>query len=125
MAEIDIVEVPEHDAVDDEEVTLDFKLLVQQVAERMGDIAVEHNVERQLAVNALGEPAFDAGGEGGAADTRSTIQQGFVEKSNVNSVMEMSHMVEVMRTYTNIANILQSQSDLHKNAIDKLADVPA
>ena len=38
---------------------------------------------------------------------------------------EMSHMVEVMRTYTNIANILQQQSDLHKSAIDKLADVPA
>jgi flagellar basal-body rod protein FlgF len=66
-----------------------------------------------------------AGGEGGAADTKSTIQQGFVEKSNVNSVSEMSHMIEVMRTYTNIANILQQESDLHKSAIDKLADVPA
>ena len=64
-------------------------------------------------------------GDGAAQDTKSTFQQGFVEKSNVNSVMEMSHMVEVMRTYTNIANILQQQSDLHKNAIDKLADVPA
>ena len=64
-------------------------------------------------------------GDGGAQDTKSTIQQGFVEKSNVNSVMEMSHMVEVMRTYTNIASILQQQSDLHKSAIDKLADVPA
>jgi flagellar basal body rod protein FlgG len=64
-------------------------------------------------------------GDGAAQDTKSTIQQGFVEKSNVNSVMEMSHMVEVMRTYTNIANILQQQSDLHKSAIDKLADVPA
>jgi flagellar basal-body rod protein FlgF len=64
-------------------------------------------------------------GDGAAQDTKSTFQQGFVEKSNVNSVMEMSHMVEVMRTYTNIANILQNQSDLHKNAIDKLADVPA
>ena len=64
-------------------------------------------------------------GDGAAQDTKSTIQQGFVEKSNVNSVVEMSHMVEVMRTYTNIASILQQQSDLHKNAIDKLADVPA
>jgi flagellar basal-body rod protein FlgF len=64
-------------------------------------------------------------GDGAAQDTKSSIQQGFVEKSNVNSVVEMSHMVEVMRTYTNIANILQQQSDMHKNAIDKLADVPA
>jgi flagellar basal-body rod protein FlgF len=64
-------------------------------------------------------------GDGATQDTKSTIQQGFVEKSNVNSVVEMSHMVEVMRTYTSIANILQQQSDLHKSAIDKLADVPA
>jgi flagellar basal body rod protein FlgG len=77
-----------------------------------------------------GNDLYSAGTGAGAAaaaqaDTKSTIQQGFVEKSNVNSVSEMSHMIEVMRTYTNIANILQSQSDLHKNAIDKLADVPA
>jgi flagellar basal-body rod protein FlgF len=65
-------------------------------------------------------------GDGAAqADTKSTFLQGFVEKSNVNSVVEMSRMVEVMRTYTSIASILQQQSDLHKNAIDKLADVPA
>jgi flagellar basal-body rod protein FlgF len=74
-----------------------------------------------------GNNLYSAGtGDGaGQADTKSTFQQGFVEKSNVNSVTEMSHMVEVMRTYTNIANILQQQSDMHKNAIDKLADVPA
>jgi flagellar basal-body rod protein FlgF len=66
-------------------------------------------------------------GEGGAAqpDTKSKVRQGFVEKSNVNSVTEMSHMIEVTRTYTQIATMLQTQSDLHKSAIEKLADVPA
>jgi len=34
-------------------------------------------------------------------------------------------MIEVTRTYTQIANMLQQQSDLQKTAIDKLADVPA
>jgi flagellar basal-body rod protein FlgF len=34
-------------------------------------------------------------------------------------------MVEVMRTYQQVANMLQQQSDLHKSAIEKLADVPA
>ncbi|MFX5801642.1 flagellar basal body rod C-terminal domain-containing protein, partial [Acinetobacter baumannii] len=58
-------------------------------------------------------------------DTKSTIQQGFVEKSNVNAVGEMSHMVEVMRAYQQIASMLQNQSDMRKNAIEKLADVPA
>ena len=37
----------------------------------------------------------------------------------------MSRMIEVTRTYTNIATLLQQQNDLHKSAIEKLADVPA
>jgi flagellar basal-body rod protein FlgF len=58
-------------------------------------------------------------------DTKSMVQQGYVEKSNINSVVEMSRMIEVNRTYTNIATLLSQQSDLHKSAIDKLADVPS
>ncbi|MEA2921241.1 MAG: flagellar basal-body rod protein FlgF [Bradyrhizobium sp.] len=58
-------------------------------------------------------------------DTASKVKQGFIEKSNVNSVTEMSRMIEVTRTYTQIATLLQQQSDLHKSAIEKLADVPA
>src|SRR5437879_5451314 len=34
-------------------------------------------------------------------------------------------MIEVTRTYTQIATLLQQQSDLQKSAIEKLADVPA
>jgi flagellar basal-body rod protein FlgF/flagellar basal-body rod protein FlgG len=56
------------------------------------------------------------------ADAR--VSQGAVEKSNVKSVMEMTRMVEVTRAYTQIATMLQSQSDTRKNAIDKLAEVP-
>jgi flagellar basal-body rod protein FlgF len=66
-------------------------------------------------------------GQGIAAqpDTTSKVRQGFIEKSNVNSVMEMSRMVEITRTYTQISALLQQQSDLHRTAIEKLADVPA
>jgi len=68
-----------------------------------------------------------AGGEGNAAqpDTTSRVQQGFIEKSNVNSVAEMSKMIEVTRTYTQISAMLQQQGDLRKSALEKLADVPA
>lgn len=59
------------------------------------------------------------------ADAKSTVQQGYIEKSNVNAVSEMSRMVEVMRAYQSVATLLQQQSDLHKSAIEKLADVPA
>jgi flagellar basal-body rod protein FlgF len=66
-------------------------------------------------------------GQGVAAqpDITSKVRQGFIEKSNVNSVTEMSRMIEITRTYTQISALLQQQSDLHKSAIEKLAEVPA
>jgi flagellar basal body rod protein FlgG len=67
-----------------------------------------------------------AAGEGSAQpDTKSAVRQGFIEKSNVNAVAEMSRMMEVTRAYTAISTLLQQQSDLHKTAIQQLADVPA
>jgi len=73
-----------------------------------------------------GSNLYSAGnGATALPDTASKVRQGFIEKSNVNSVTEMSRMIEVTRTYTQISTLLQQQSDLHKSAIEKLADVPA
>lgn len=72
-----------------------------------------------------GTNLYSADAAAAQPDTASMVRQGFIEKSNVNSVAEMSRMIEVTRTYTQIANMLQQQSDLHKTAIQQLADVPA
>jgi flagellar basal-body rod protein FlgF len=73
-----------------------------------------------------GSNLYSAGNAGAAQpDTKSLVKQGFVEKSNVNSVAEMSTLIEVNRAYSQIATLLQQQSDLHKSAIQQLADVPA
>jgi flagellar basal-body rod protein FlgF len=67
-----------------------------------------------------------AAGQGAAqADTKSAVRQGYIEKSNVNAVSEMSRMMEVSRAYTSIATLMQQQSELQKTAIQQLADVPA
>jgi len=42
----------------------------------------------------------------------------------VNSVTEMTRMVEITRTYTQIAQILQNHSDMRRTALDKLSEVP-
>src|SRR5471032_1118472 len=52
------------------------------------------------------------------------VVQGSIEKSNVRSVIEMSRMIEITRTYTQIATILQQQHDLSQSSVDKLAEVP-
>lgn len=50
------------------------------------------------------------------------IVQGAVEKSNVRSVIEMTRMIEVTRSYTQVATMLSQQSDMRRSAIEKLAD---
>jgi flagellar basal-body rod protein FlgF/flagellar basal-body rod protein FlgG len=73
-----------------------------------------------------GSNLYSAGpGTAAQPDIVSTVRQGFIEKSNVNSVAEMSRMIEVTRAYTQISAMLQQQGDLRKTALDKLADVPA
>jgi flagellar basal-body rod protein FlgF len=58
-------------------------------------------------------------------DKLSRITQGAIEKSNVRGVVEMTRMIEVTRSYTQVASLLQQQSDLRRTAIEKLAEVPA
>ena len=55
--------------------------------------------------------------------TNSKIEQGTVETSNVEPVVEISRMIEVMRSYQAVANLTQSQEDLARQAIDKLGSV--
>jgi flagellar basal-body rod protein FlgF len=72
-----------------------------------------------------GSSTFSApNGVNALPDTTSEFIQGSIEKSNVNSVMEMTRMIEVTRTYTQVASMLQQQSDLQRTAVEKLADVP-
>jgi flagellar basal-body rod protein FlgF len=58
-------------------------------------------------------------------DQKSRIVQGTIEKSNVRAVLEMTRMVQVTRHYTEVANMIQQQSELRRNAIQQLAEVPA
>ena len=58
-------------------------------------------------------------------DTSSRVIQWAIEKSNVRAVIEMTRMIEVTRSYTQVATLLQQQNDIERGAIEKLAEVPA
>lgn len=65
---------------------------------------------------------------GGAQPNPATnykVSQGVIEKSNVRSISEMTRMIEVTRSYTSVASVLQSQSEMRRSAIEKLAETPA
>jgi flagellar basal-body rod protein FlgF len=71
-----------------------------------------------------GSGTFAAGDAEVKPSTTSRVIQGAIEKSNVRGVVEMSRMIEITRSYTQIASILQQQHDLGETSINKLADVP-
>ena len=54
----------------------------------------------------------------------STVAQRMLEGSNVKPVIEISHMVEVMRAYEMTATMTNSQEQLMRQAIDKLGSMP-
>jgi len=54
-----------------------------------------------------------------------TLRQGALEASNVQPVIEISHMIEVMRAYEATATLSKSQEDMMRQAIDKLGQMPA
>ena len=82
--------------------------------------------DNRALLQKAGRGTFSLGnGANVVADTQSKFEQGSIEKSNVRSVVEMTRMIEITRTYTQVANMLQQQSDMRKTAIDKLAEVPA
>ena len=58
------------------------------------------------------------------APTNTRFEQGAIEKSNVNAVTEMARMIEITRSYSDIANLLQAQSDQRRNALSQLSQTP-
>jgi flagellar basal-body rod protein FlgF len=52
------------------------------------------------------------------------LTQGMIETSNVQPVIEISHMIEVMRAYQATATLSQTQEDLMRQAVDKLGSMP-
>ncbi|GLK77738.1 flagellar basal-body rod protein FlgF [Methylopila jiangsuensis] len=72
-----------------------------------------------------GTSLFRASGTPVEAGPATRVLQGAVEKSNVKPVLEMSRLVEVSRSYSSIASLLDKQDELRRSAIERLADVPA
>jgi flagellar basal-body rod protein FlgF len=72
-----------------------------------------------------GSSSFAAVGDAQPKPTKtSRVIQGSIEKSNVRGVVEMSRMIEITRAYTQLAAILQQQSDQGQQNLNKLAEVP-
>jgi len=61
----------------------------------------------------------------GPATPATRLVQGALEKSNVHAVAEMARMIEITRSYSDVAAILQQQSDERRNALQQLSQIPS
>lgn len=57
----------------------------------------------------------------GQPATQTRVQQGAIEGSNVNAILEVSKMIEVSRDYQSIQRMLQNEHDRQRGAIQKLS----
>lgn len=51
------------------------------------------------------------------------VRQGYVERSNVQSIVELTDMMSIMRTYQSVSKFLNDAEDLNKRAIERLGRV--
>lgn len=49
-----------------------------------------------------------------------TVQQGFIEKSNVNSILEMTTMMELLRTYETQHRVIRTIDDIDDQAVSRV-----
>jgi flagellar basal-body rod protein FlgF len=87
-------------------------------------VSLDDNQTKRMTKDGAGTFALPAGITP-QPDTASRVVQGMIEKSNVRGVVEMTRMIDISRSYAQVAAILQQQSDMRTSAIDKLADTPA
>ena len=51
------------------------------------------------------------------------VQQGMLEASNVNSVVEITKLIEVQRAYEGVSKMMDNTSELSRTAVDRLGKV--
>jgi flagellar basal-body rod protein FlgF len=53
------------------------------------------------------------------------VVQGAIEKSNVHAMIEMTRMIEITRSYAEVAKIIEQQLELQRTSLQQLAEVSA
>jgi len=79
--------------------------------------------ENEQALRKLGSGLYESEMEALPASQGTEIRQGMIEGSNVKAVVEVTSMMEIMRRYQSAQKMLDTEHELQRRAIDKLARV--
>ena len=66
---------------------------------------------------------FDPAGQAATADPATTVQQGMLENSNVDSIQQMTRMIAVSRAYEQVSNMMEQTSQTSDQSIQRLGRV--
>jgi flagellar basal-body rod protein FlgF len=81
-------------------------------------VSFEDQQDLRKAANGLYLPA--EGQEPQTVETPS-VAQGMIEESNVQPVLELTHMMRINRTHSSVARFIQREDERIKDMIDRLA----
>lgn len=100
------------------EVKIDKKGVISTQDGQIGQIQiVEFDNIQQL--KAFGDNLYLSETPGNPA-TRTTAQQGYIEGSNVNSIVEMTNLIEISRSFQSMQQAMQQEHERLRTAIQKL-----
>ncbi len=102
------------------EVNIDQTGFVSNQDGQLGQIMVSE-FENLQTLDPYGENMYRTTAAPGNPDNTRTMQ-GQVESSNVKPVVEMTRMIETLRSFQNLQNMMQSENERLRNAIQKLTE---
>ncbi|HEY3948900.1 flagellar basal-body rod protein FlgF [Phenylobacterium sp.] len=101
-------------------ITISEDGIVSQGTERVGKIGV-YKFDSQSALEKTGDNLYQnaANQTPTAADT-AKVRQGMLESSNVNSITQITRMIEVNRAYEQVTQMISAESDLSRTSVSRL-----
>ena len=105
------------------EITVSEDGIVSQGSERVAKIGVYQFANLGALDKAGGNLYQNASNQQPTAATDAKVRQGMLEGSNVNSIIEITRMIEVSRAYEQVTQMMSAESDLTRNSIARLGRV--
>ncbi len=100
------------------EILIDEKGVISNQNGAIGQLQiVEFDNVQEL--EAVGNSLYISEGASNPA-TETAVKQGFLEGSNVNSILEMTRMIEILRQYQSTQKLLEGEHERLRSAIQKL-----
>lgn len=75
------------------------------------------------ALQKIGDNMYAAGDEQPQPPTSVRMMQGYIERSNISPVKEMSRMIEVTRSYSTLTNLLDKIREQEKASIERVGNL--